>query len=314
MSATQHHAGSFTMRTPARAGAWWDYIAGVAHEVSALGIATPEIDVAVWSDVPSGAGLSSSAALEVACTLALLALVERELPPRDVALLGARAESGFVGVATGIMDQCASALASAGCALHLRCDTMESELVPMPDTVLIFDTGVTRALRDSAFNQRRAECQQALELLRRVYPTLPHLAGATPEQLALAHLPPLLDRRARHVVSETRRVRLAVDALRGGRSLPGELLAASHDSLRRDYECSSPELDWFVTHAMSCAGVTGARLTGAGWGGCAIAVGAHDALAAAAPRLAEEYEHRFARVPRVWLTGAADGARVGADQ
>lgn len=310
VSASQEHVGTFDARQPQHAGAWWDYVAGVVHELGRIGIAVPEVDVAIWSDVPAGAGLSSSAALEVASTLALLALARRDLPPRDAALLGTRVETAFVGVATGIMDQFASVLGCEGHALHLRCDTATAELVPMTDAVLIFDTGVARSLQGSAFNQRRAECESALERLRHIEPGLPHLAAATAELVREAELPPPLDRRARHVVSETERVRLTVDTLRQSGTLPGELLCASHESLRTDYECSSPELDWFATHAMQHEGVTGARLTGAGWGGCAIAVGAEDALAAAAPTLAREYEARFGRTPRVWLTRAAAGARV----
>jgi galactokinase len=278
--------------------------------LSACGVQLPEVNIAVCSDVPSGAGLSSSAALEVASALALLALARRELPAIEIALLGARAESGFVGVASGIMDQCAAALSRAEHALHLRCDPVATELVPMRDAVLIFDTGVSRALRDSPFNARRAECEAALALLRRTDPELPNLAAATLEHLRAARLPAPLDRRARHVVSEMRRVRECVAALRSDGTLPGELLVASHESLRLDYECSIPELDWFVRRAMRSAGVTGARLTGAGWGGCAIAVGTAEALDAAAPELARDYEAQFGRAARAWITRAADGARI----
>jgi len=154
------------------------------------------------------------------------------------------------------------------------------------------------------------ECEEALTLLRRLYPDLPNLAAADPAQLAEADLPPPLDRRARHVVSETRRVRAAVAALDAGQPLPGELLLASHRSLRDDYECSSPELDWFVERVMQEPGIRGARLTGAGWGGCAIAVGGEDALLAAAPPVAAAYTQRFGREPRTWISKAAEGMRV----
>jgi galactokinase len=310
VSAAQSHAGSFDMHAPQPAGAWWDYIAGVAAELTARGVELPEVNITVCSDVPSGAGLSSSAALEVASALALLALARREMAPMEIALLGARAESGFVGVASGIMDQCASALARAEHALYLRCDTVTAELVSMRDAVLIFDTGIARSLRDSPFNTRRAECEAALALLRRTDPALPNLAAATLEQLHAARLPAPLDRRARHVVSEMMRVRESVTALRNGGAIPGELLYASHESLRLDYECSIPELDWFVDRAMECEGVAGARLTGAGWGGCAIAVGTAEALHAVAPELARDYEARFGRAARVWITRAAAGARI----
>jgi galactokinase len=150
-------------------------------------------------------------------------------------------------------------------------------------------------LADSAFNERRAECQSALARLRAIRPALPSLAAADLDLLRDARLPPPLDRRARHVVTEMARVRAVVDALRVGSPLPGEALFASHESLRVDYECSSPELDAFVERARHTDGITGARLTGAGWGGCAIAVGQPRALAT---------------LGAGWITHAAAGARI----
>jgi galactokinase len=312
VSATQRAHGSFDADRPARSGEWWDYVAGTVAELRGAGVAVPQLDLAVWSDVPAGAGLSSSAALEVAAGVATVALAGADTPPKQIALLGQRAESAFVGVAVGIMDQFASALGRRGHALHVWCDTAETEQVPMRDTVLIFDTAVSRSLRGSAFNTRRQECQEALALLRRSDPALPDLAHAEPSQVLAAGLPVVLEKRALHVSEETRRVRAAVAAMKAGGSPPGELLLASHASLRDLYECSTPELDWFVEHAMRHPGVSGARLTGAGWGGCAIAVGDGAALAAAAPALARDYAARFGREPRVWLTRAEDGGRVDA--
>ena len=309
-SATQPRPGTFDARSPARSGEWWDYVAGVVARLSAVGAAAPACDIAVWSDVPAGAGLSSSAALEVAVGTALAALSATGRSTRDVATDAWHAEVEFVGVQCGIMDQFASALARQGHALHVWCDTAEVEHVPMPDAVLIFDTAVPRSLRSSAFNTRRAECEQALALLRRAHPGLPHLAAAEPEQVRDARLPEPLARRALHVSEETRRVRQVVAALGAGRAMPGELLLASHASLRDLYECSSPELDWFVDRAMSLPGVRGARLTGAGWGGCAIAVGDEAALAEAGKELEQSYAAAFAREPRIWLTRAEDGTRA----
>lgn len=309
-SSTEAAMGEFDPESAERSGAWWDYVVGTARELERAGVAVPHFDLAVASDVPVGAGLSSSAALEVATTTALLALAGRTMPLRDLALLGQRAENEFVGVASGIMDQFASALAQEGHALHLWCDTLETEQVPMRDAVLIFDTGVKRGLRDSAFNQRRAECEQALALLRRRWPDLPNLAAAAPEQVREAGLSEPLGRRALHVTEETRRVGEAVRILRATGHLPGPLLLASHESLRVLYECSVPELDWFVERAMRADGIRGARLTGAGWGGCAIAVGERDALAAAAPTVAREYEAAFGRRPGVWITAAGEGVRT----
>jgi len=221
-----------------------------------------------------------------------------------------RAETGFVGVACGIMDQYASALGRAGEALHLECDTARYDYAPFGDTLLIFDTAIPRSLRTSHYNERRAECDEALRLLRERWPALPSLAAAEPEQVLEARLPDPLDHRALHVSRETRRVRDAVAALRAGGHISRELLVGSHASLRDLYECSRPELDWVVERSITLPGVRGARLTGAGWGGCAIVVGEEEALRDAAPVLAREYEARFALVPRLWLSSAAAGARV----
>ena len=266
VSAQQPLLGRFSVAHLAPERRWWDYVGGVAAAFQDSGYAIADFQIAVASDVPVGAGLSSSAALETATAFALARLFGHDIPPQRLALLGTRAEREFVGVASGIMDQQASALGAAHQAVHIRCDTGAYEHVSFDDAVLIFDTGVRRALADSAFNDRRAECQAALTRLRSLRPSLPSLAAADLDLLREAHLPPPLDRRARHVVTEMSRVRAVVDALRVGGTLPGEALFASHESLRVDYECSSPELDAFVDRARHTEGITGARLTGAGWG------------------------------------------------
>jgi galactokinase len=310
VSATQRVHGTFDASRPERADAWWDYVAGVVNELRGVKVEVPQLDVAVWSDVPAGAGLSSSAALEVAAGIALSSLLGADIPLDQLALLGQRAESRFVGVNSGIMDQFASALGQAGHALHVWCDTAAYEQIPMRDAVLIFDTAVPRSLRSSAFNTRRAECEQALALLRATDPALDNLAQASPEMVRNAGLPPVLEKRALHVSEETRRVRATVEAMRAGGSPPGDLLLASHASLRDLYECSSRELDWFVDRAMRATGVRGARLTGAGWGGCAIAVGDEEALRALVPELTRDYTSQFDIEPRAWLTRAEPGGRV----
>jgi galactokinase len=295
VSAQQPLLGQFSVAHLAPTRHWWDYIAGVAAAFLDSGYAIGDFHIAVTSDVPVGAGLSSSAALETATALALAALFGHDIAPHKLALLGTRAEREFVGVASGIMDQQASALGAQHQAVHIRCDTGAYEHVPFDDAVLIFDTGVRRALTDSAFNERRAECQAALARLRAVDPALPFLAAASLDLVREAQLPPPLDRRARHVVTEQARVRDVVDALRVGEPIPGEALFASHESLRVDYECSTPELDAFVERARRTEGISGARLTGAGWGGCAIAIGAPYALA---------------RLGVGWIMHAAAGARI----
>jgi len=310
VSSNQKAMGNAPLDAPKRSGHWWDYLTGVAAPLLGASGRSDSIDLAVMSDVPSGAGLSSSAALEVATALAVAGAMGHAIELRDAAMTAWRAETGFVGVACGIMDQFASALCRAGEALHLECDTARYDFAPFGDALLIFDTAIPRSLRTSHYNERRAECEEALRLLRERWPDLPSLAAAEPEQVLEARLPSPLDRRALHVSQETRRVRDAVAALRAGRRISRELLVGSHESLRDLYECSRPELDWVVDRAIGMAGVQGARLTGAGWGGCAIVVGDEEALREAGPVLSREYEARFALEPRLWLSTASSGARL----
>ena len=310
VSGNQSAMGTAPLTSPKRGGQWWDYLTGVAAPLLEQSGRTDSLDLAVESDVPSGAGLSSSAALEVSTALAVSTLLGQPIALQEAAMTGWRAETGFVGVGCGIMDQFASALCRTGEALHLECDTARYDFAPFADALLIFDTAIPRSLRTSHYNERRTECGEALRLLRTRWPDLPSLAAAEPEQVLEAGLPDPLDRRALHVSRETRRVRDAVAALRGGHRISRELLVGSHESLRDLYECSRPELDWVVERAITVRGVRGARLTGAGWGGCAIVVGDEDALGEMGPVLAREYEARFALVPRIWLSRASSGARV----
>ena len=312
VSASHPSMGNTALGAPTRSGEWWDYLTGVAAPLVTSSGADTSLDVAVASDVPPAAGLSSSAALEVATALAVAGVLGTPLSLEAAAMTAWRAETGFVGVACGIMDQYASALCRTGEALHLECDTAHYDFAPFGDAILIFDTAIPRSLRTSHYNERRAECAEALRLLRERWPALPSLAAAEPEQVLEARLPDPLDRRALHVSRETRRVRDAVATLRAGGSISRELLVGSHESLRDLYECSRPELDWVVERAISLPGVRGARLTGAGWGGCAIVVGEEASLREAGDTLSHEYEDRFALVPRLWLSTASSGARVEA--
>ncbi|MFL5480676.1 MAG: galactokinase [Gemmatimonadaceae bacterium] len=309
-SSLESRTGEFDARSPARSGAWWDYMAGVCSEITADGVAPPQFEAVVVSDVPVGAGLSSSAALEVATGVALTGLTKRQLDKKDLALVGWRAENQFVGVNSGVMDQFASALCETRRALHVWCDTLDTESVPMAECVLIFDTATTRSLRGSQFNSRRAECEEALALLRNKFPELANLAGSSVTEIEEADLPELLARRALHVVEETGRVGTVVRELHTTGRIPGETLYQSHESLRTQYECSTPQLDWFVDRMRGSEGISGARLTGAGWGGCAIAVGSPAALGAVKDKTAADYEKKFGLRPRVWLTFAGDGARI----
>ncbi len=303
-------AGTFSPTSADRAKAWWDYVAGTGIAMRALGVEPRPMNVAVASDVPSGAGLSSSAALEVATAFALAAW--SGLPKDDVALARAahRAEVDFVGVPCGIMDQFASALAHAECALLVACDREETTLVPMRSPVLVFDTRTPRALRTSAFATRRMECEEALRAVQQVEPSVRWLARCSEELVLRSAMSPTTRKRALHVVRETARVAAFADALLRTGTLDGSLWYASHASLRGDYQCSTPELDWFVDRAQETRGVTGARLTGAGWGGCAIATGPEASLRVLADGASAPFAKAFRRQPRHWLSSASEGARV----
>lgn len=300
----------FNARRFERRGQWEDYLAAGLAVLSRRGVLVPEMDFAVAGEVPAGAGLSSSAALETATLLAAITLTGTSITPDQLARDAHQSEHDFVGVPCGIMDQFASAMGRAGQALYIRCDEERVEPVPFTGAVLVFDTRSPRALRQSAYAERRAECDVILARLQDRHPGLHWLARATKEMIAEARLSETLSRRATHVVEETDRVRRAVTALRNGRTLPGALLYASHASLRDLYECSSPELDWFVERTVGAAGIDGARMTGAGWGGCAIATGDLDALRRFAADTVTGYRARFGREARWWVTTAAGGASV----
>jgi galactokinase len=307
-SGSQTEMGKMDINKISASDKWWDYLSGICSAMLSEGVRLPQFDAVVVSDVPTGSGLSSSAALELATAITVAKLVGRPIELKNAALMGWRVETQFVGVASGVMDQFASALCLEDHALHLWCDTLEIEQVPMRDAVLIFDTASPRSLRTSEFNQRRAECEAALALLQASKPSLQNLASASPEEVARSGLPSTLKKRALHVAAENRRVELLVNKLLKTGQVSGDLLYESHESLRDNYECSSAELDWFVENSRGKEGVTGARLTGAGWGGCAIAVGGQDALSSLAEELCPAYERKFKHTPRTWLTNASRGA------
>jgi len=313
VSETQSVSAEFDIRSITRSGQWWDYLTGVCAAFSPPGRALPQIEVSVASDVPVASGLSSSAALELATSVALGALAGDGRTLKELALLSSRVENQFVGVASGVMDQFASALCTQGNALHVWCDSLDTEQVVMKEAVLIFDAAAPRSLRVSRYNERRRECEEALGLLRGRNPQLKNLASASPNEVRAARLPRTLEKRALHVTEENMRVGTLVASLKKSGSVSGETLYASHESLRTLYECSAPELDWFVAKAREIPGVRGARLTGAGWGGCAIAVGTLEALTGANEALCSEYEASFGRQPRTWLTHAEQGATVEMD-
>jgi galactokinase len=254
---------------------WSDYVVGVAAMLEAEGVPLRGADLLVSTEIPLGAGLSSSAALEVASALAFLSITDQRLAPDSLAKLAQKAENDFVGMKCGIMDQAISVMGRKQHALLLDCHSLETQLVPLPSgySLVICNTGVKHELAASEYNQRRAECEEAVRLLRRALPGISSLRDLDCAALN-AHaglMPARLLRRCRHVVSENERVLAARDALeRGDIANVAQLLAASHASLRDDYEVSCPELDSMVEIAEQAPGFAGGRMTGGGFGGCTV--------------------------------------------
>ena len=255
---------------------WLPYVLGVVHELAQRGQIELGVDVVFRGTIPHGAGLSSSAALEVATALALDAVFNLWLDPMDMAKLCRDVEHRYAGVRCGITDQLASRLGRSDHALLIDCRSLDARHIPMPLTgyrLVIVDSGVRRGLTDSAYNQRRTECEEALAILREANDSITSLRDLTLDILAKHEnlLPPDLFARCRHVVSENHRVLEACESLANGDLQTfGRMMIASHFSLRNDFEVSHSVLDRLVEEAIQVDGVLGARLTGAGFGGCTV--------------------------------------------
>jgi galactokinase len=294
---------------------WTRYVRGSAALLRAAGCDFPGANLLIDGDLPIGAGLSSSASVELGVAVALMTLAEYTMDQAALARLGQRVENDIVGVNSGIMDQLAIACGVAGHALLIDCRTLDTAPVPIPAGVrlLILDTAVPRTLAGSAYNQRRAECESALRALRAVEPGLRALRDVTPDLLTAeqGRLGPVELRRARHVVTENQRVLDSAAALRRGAVDEfGRLMVESHASLRDDYEVSGPELDALVSIALDTAGVLGARLTGAGFGGCAIALAAAQQAGRAASEIAVRYQQATGRHGSAAICTIGDGTHV----
>jgi galactokinase len=294
---------------------WADYFKGVVWALSNRGINIPACEAAITGDIPQGAGLSSSAAYEVATVLLLRTLDGFELSSLEVAQLARQAENGFVGVACGIMDQMASTFGEKGRALLLDCRSLARETVALPLglKIVVAGSGVRHSLASSEYNQRRAECEEGVRILSASLPTVHALRDVMPEDLArfLPALPPVVARRCRHVVSENARVGQAVTAMRSGDTdRLKTLMAASHASLRDDYEVSCPELDILVELALALPYCHGARLTGAGFGGSTVNLVEADAIEPFSETIVSGYRQRSGRVAEIHVFEPSAGARV----
>jgi galactokinase len=263
---------------------WLSYVAGVFWAFTSEALPVRGLDVVVDGDVPIGAGLSSSAALEMATARALATAAEVPWDPVRMATIGQTAENRYVGMNCGIMDQFASAACREGNALLLDCRSLDTTPVPVPAdaAVVVMDTGARRALAASAYNDRRAACERVVARLATLEPWLRALRDVTPDQLEAAR--PRIDatdfKRASHVVRECRRpVEMAEALSRGDLARAGRLMNDSHFSLRDLYEVSCEELDLVTALAREHASCFGARMTGAGFGGCAVALVREDSVA-----------------------------------
>jgi len=298
---------------PIARGHWSDYVRGVAVILECAGYRLRGADVAIKSDVPMGAGLSSSAAIEVAAGLAMLETSDVEIDPVELAKLCRQAENEFVGIRCGIMDQFSSCCGRAGTAVILDCRSLEYRLLPVPSHVrlVICNTMVKHELAASEYNTRRAECEAAVRYFASRLPGVRALRDVTLDDLASlgGELSAALMMRCRHVISENGRVAEAANAFEvGDLEALGSLMAESHRSLRDDYKVSCEELDVMVELASQVDGVYGSRMTGAGFGGCTINLVNADRVAQFKGSITRGYQQVSGILPEIIVSSAANGA------
>jgi galactokinase len=296
---------------------WSDYVRGVAGVLkgvlAARGLKLRGANLVIAGGVPIGSGLSSSAALEVATAFALLHNSSCTLDRKQIALACQQAENEYTGARCGIMDQFIACFGRAGNALLIDCRSLECQFVPLtPECrIAICNTGVKHEVASSEYNRRRADCEEAVAYLK---PRLPHISALRDVTLAELNefgraMRPLAFRRARHVITENERVTKAADALLAGEMKRfGELMLASHESMRDDYEISCKELDIMVSLAEKIEGVLGSRMTGGGFGGCTVNLVHKDAVANFQKEIAAAYLSATGIAPQIYICDAADGA------
>lgn len=316
-SLNQKDSAEFDLLSPGkrRRGHWLDYVEGVARALISRGFELAGAELMILSDVPAGAGLSSSAALEISAGLALSSLAGARVDRVALALAGQQAEHEYVGTMCGIMDQFVAAMARAGNALLIDCRTLEATPVPL-DTreaaVVVCDTRVRHELSTSEYNTRRRECERGVELLREFLPGITQLRDVSVHDFERheERLPEPVRSRCRHVVTEDERTLAMVRAL-GGNDLAeaGRLMYASHESLRRDFEVSCRELDELVSIARLLGGaVFGARMTGGGFGGSTVNLVRRAALDEFTRTISARYERAAGVAPAIYVSEPGGGA------
>ncbi len=304
--------------------AWSNYVKGVAHFLQEAGDSIAPggeasfsgCEAVIAGDIPIAAGLSSSAAMEVAFALALLTLNGLEMDKTQLALLCQKAENQFVGVNCGIMDQFISVMGKKNHALFLDCRSLDFELVRLNFDgirIVVCNTKVKRELASSEYNKRRAECERGVEVLKRWLPNITALRDISIEDFRKyeEHLPKLTQKRCGYVIKENERVFASVEALKAGDLMRfGELMEASHLGLRDEYEVSSGELNAMVEIALNVEGVVGARMTGAGFGGCTVNLVKDDAIEEFTSTVKSEYPKRTGIQPDIYVCSVENGASV----
>jgi len=294
-------------------GRWSDYSFGVAVKLEQSGHRLRGANLLVRGEVPIGSGLSSSAAIEVATGFALLDSNDVEIDRLELAKLCQQAENEFVGMRCGLMDQFVSCFGQAGHALMLDCRLLDYKVLRLPESVklVVCNTMVKHELATSEYNARRADCEEGVRVLAQKIPNVRSLRDVTMNDLErfMSALPEVVHRRCRHVVSENDRViRAAVALTSGDLAIFGKLMAASHESLRDDYEVSCKELNLMVELANKAEGVVGGRMTGGGFGGCTINLVDSNSVDQFKKSVTSGYAEATGREPEIYVCSAAQGA------
>lgn len=295
---------------------WANYPLGVIWALSEAGLAMQGMEMVLRGNVPQGAGLSSSAALEVATAVAIRHIMGYTISDSDIARLCQKAENGFVGMNCGIMDQFIAMMGKKDHGLFLDCRSLEYRHVPLrldEYRIVICQSGVKHALVDSEYNKRRRECEEGVRRLQTHRPEISTLRDATLNDLQICRerMNPVVYRRCLHVITENQRVLQSVEALEvGDWSRFGRLMNASHDSLRDDYEVSCVEIDLLVKLARGQSGVLGSRITGGGFGGCTVNLVAKDDVEDFTTKIGLAYREQTGILPRFYISTAVDGACI----
>jgi len=292
---------------------WPNYLLGCFSELIRDNYSIPGVNVVFGGDIPLGAGLSSSAALESGMLFSINRLFNLDLTRPELARIAQRAENNFVGMNCGIMDMFASLLGRSGCAIKLDCRSLEHEYIPIQKddtTLLLCDTGVKHQLVDSEYNTRRQECETGVRHLQQVFPAVHSLRDVNSAMLysEKSRLSPVVFQRCNYVIEENARVLLACEKLKEkGLSALGPLLLASHEGLKNKYQVSCPELDFLVEHTPQNPSFFGARMVGGGFGGCTLHLLKKEAVEGFQTDISQKYRNKWGRDLRTWEVGITDG-------